>query len=150
LVTSAADGLTLSEAEGEALSTEAAAFAAALRDPTARSRYERLAAHAQDGSVPGDMVGALETMLELVLQTGGPAARQPLSTIYARTPRGRAQAAAARDVNRALAALRDQRLEDVRLTAGPASHSLVLQTEACRVTLELDARGARITSLEAG
>jgi hypothetical protein len=145
--------LALAPAEAEALATEAAAFAAALPEATMRERYARLAACAASGSVPADLLPALETMLELVLgrgAAGGPTARQPLLGIFAKTPRGRALSARAREVTRALRALRGQQIQDLRLSAGPGQHSLVIQTDQCQLTLELDPHGARIASLDAG
>jgi hypothetical protein len=53
-------------------------------------------------------------------------------------------------VNQALRTLRGQTLQDVRLSSGPSRHTLVLETDRCRLTLELDKAGARVASLEAG
>ena len=125
-------------------------FARALADPAARSRYERLAATAGSGSVGGDLVGALETMLELLFEKGRPSNRAVLQAIYARTPRGRQQAAAAREVNQALEALRGQTLADLRVSSGPSRHMLMIETDRCRLILELDSAGARVESLETG
>ena len=116
-----------------------------------RERYTHLAACAADGQVPAELMAPLETMLELVLgRPGGPTARQPLLGIFARTPRGRALSARAREVTRALRTLRGQQIQDLRLSAGPGQHSLVIQTDQCQLTLELDPHGARIASLDAG
>ena len=65
-------------------------------------------------------------------------------------PRGKQQSAAAREVNRALRTLKGQKLELMRLSAGPSSHTLVLETDRCKLTLELDSAGARVASLETG
>ena len=100
--------------------------------------------------MPAELLPALETMLELALQRGGPTARQTLLSVFGKTPRGRALSAAARDVNRALQTLEGQTLQSVRVTSGPGSHSLSIETDRCRLTLDLDSGGARITSLEAG
>lgn len=151
MATSAAEALALAPGEAEALATEAAAFARALPEAAARERYQRLAVEAAHGNTPSELVGALETMLELLLgKTEGPTARQPLLGIYARTPRGKALSAQARDVNRALQALRGQRLADVRVSSSAGQHTLVVETERCQVTLELTPRGVRIASLETG
>jgi hypothetical protein len=54
-------------------------------------------------------------------------------------------------VNRALETLRGQTLAELRLSSvGPALQSLVIETDRCRLTLEIDRDGARIASLEAG
>jgi hypothetical protein len=140
----------LDSAEAEVLAADAAAFARALSDPAAQARYERLAAAAASGAVPDDLVPALETMLELLFEKGRPSNRAVLQALFARTPLGRQQSAAAREVNQALRTLRGQTLQEVRLSAGPSRHTLVVETDRCRLTLELDKAGARVASLEAG
>jgi hypothetical protein len=142
--------LKLEPAEAEVLALDARAFAAALGEPSARERYLRLASAAAEGSIPDDLVPGLETMLELVFEKGRPSNRAVLQAVYGKTPRGRQQSAAAREVNKALRTLRGQKLEDLRLSAGPSRHTLVLETDRVRLTLELDSAGARIASLETG
>jgi hypothetical protein len=132
------------------LALEATSFARALPDPHAQQRYLRLAACAAEGNVPRELVAALQTMLELVFEKGRPSNRAVLQALYGKTPRGKEHGAAAREVNAALRTLRGQTLEDVRLTAGPGGHTLVLETDRVRLTLELDAAGARVASLETG
>jgi hypothetical protein len=141
--------LPLDPTQAEVLALDAAAFARALSDPTSSARYERLAAAAAtESKVPEDLIGSLETMLELVFEKGRPSNRAVLQAIFAMTPRGRERSSAAREVNEALRTLAGQRLEEVRITAGPSQHTLVLETDRCRLTLELDANGARVASLE--
>jgi hypothetical protein len=89
-------------------------------------------------------------MLELLFEKGRPSNPAILQAVFAKTPRGRQRSAAARDVNEALRSLRGQRLEEVRVTPGPSRYVMVLETDACRLTLELDAAGARVASLETG
>jgi hypothetical protein len=137
--------------ESDVIAVEAAAFARALPDPAARARYERLSAAATSGEVPDDLVAPLETMLELLFATGRVTNRALLQSVFARTPRGRHLTAAAHDVNRALETLRGQTLAEVRLSAvGPTLQSLVIETDRCRLTVEIDRDGARIASLDAG
>ena len=142
--------MQLQPAEAEAVSLEAGAFARALPDPTARARYEALAASAASGAIPEELEGALATMLELVFDTGHPTNRAVLQSVYAKTQRGKQQAAAAREVNRALESLRGQTLAQLRVAAGPSLQTLSIETERVRVQIEFDRRGARITQLEAG
>ena len=143
--------MQLEAAESDVIAAEAAAFARALPDPAARVRYERLAAAATSGEVPDDLIPPLETMLELLFTTGRVTNRALLQSIFARTPRGRHRSAAAREVNRALETLRGQTVAEVRLSAvGPALQSLVIETDRCRLTLEIDRDGARIASLDTG
>ncbi len=126
--------MKLEPAEAEVLAADAAAFARAIPDPSARPRFEQLAAAAAEGEVPDELVPAVEAMLELLFDRG----------------RGRQQSIAAREVNKALRALRGQRVENLRVTAGPSRHTLVLETDRCKLTLELDSAGARVASLETG
>src|SRR5919199_5759367 len=142
--------MKLDPAEAEVLALDAAAFARALSDPVARARYERLASAAATGDVPDELVPALETMLDLVFEKGRPSNRAVLQAVFAKTPLGRRQSAAAREVNQALRTLRGQTLQDVRLSAGPNRHTLGLETNPCRPALEPDKAGARGASLEAG
>jgi hypothetical protein len=147
-----AKALQLEPAEAEVVALEAAAFARALPDPVARERYERLAASAAgQGDVPDDLVSPLAAMLELVFDTGRPVNRAVLQAVYGRTPRGRERAADAREVNRALEALRGQTIAELRVAAaGPSQLTLTVETDRVRVQLEFDRHGARVTSLEAG
>ena len=147
---SAVADLVLEAAEAEVVSADAANFAGAMRDANAQARYLRLAAAAAAGAVPSDLVPALEAMLELLFEKGRPSNRAVLQAVFSKTPRGSQQSAAAREVNTALRALRGQSLEEVRLTAGPSRHTLVIETDRCRLTLELDSAGARVGSLETG
>ncbi|HEX8968983.1 MAG TPA: hypothetical protein VF937_13945 [Chloroflexota bacterium] len=142
--------LSLAEAEREVLAAEAVAFSRALSDPRAAARYRLLAQAAESGQVPPDLLAPLQSMLQLVFEKGRPANRAVLQSIFARTPSGRLRVQAAREVNAALQSLRGQSLVSLRVSALPAAHTLVLETDRCRVTLELDASGARIASLEAG
>jgi hypothetical protein len=138
----------LAPAEAEVLANDAGAFAHALADQIARARYARVAEAAAGGEVPDELVPAVETMLELIFEKGRPSNRAVLQAIFAKTPRGRQQNLAAREVNKALRALRGQRVENLRVMAGPSRHTLVLETDRCKLTLELDSAGARVASLE--
>ena len=148
-ITTSAD-LQLSATEAEVLAADAGAFARALSDPVAQRRYERLSVVAQSAVVSEDLVGPLEAMLELLFEKGRPSNRAVLQAIYARTPRGRGLHAAAREVNQALETLRGQTIVEVRVSAAPSRHTVVIETDRCRLTLELDNTGARIASLETG
>jgi hypothetical protein len=88
-------------------------------------------------------------MLELLFDTGRVSNRAVLQSVFGRTPRGRAQSAAVREVNHALETLRDQVLRDVRLTSsGPTRQSLSIETDGCRLVLDFGRAGASITTLE--
>ncbi len=142
--------MKLEAAEAEVLAADAATFASALADANAQARFQRVSAAAAAGDIPDEMVPSVETMLELLFDKGRPSNRAVLQAIYAKTPRGRQQSLAAREVNKALRALRGQRVENLRVIAGPSRHTLVLETDRCKLTLELDSAGARVASLETG
>ena len=140
----------LDEGEADLLAVEVASFARAIPDASARPRFEALADAARAGSIPEPFIPTLETVLELVFTRGRPANRAVLQSIYGRTPRGAEQARAARDVNAALKSLVGHTLTELRLAAGPGGHTVAIETDRVRLTLELDALGARVASLEAG
>jgi hypothetical protein len=140
----------LQPAEAEVVSIEASAFGQALPDPAARARYEALASVARSGAIPEALIGPLQTMLELVFDTGRPKNRAVLQAVYARTPLGRQQAAAAREINRALEALEGQSIAHLRVSGGPSQQTLSIETDRVRVQLDFDRRGAHISQLEAG
>jgi hypothetical protein len=140
----------LEAAEAEVLAADAASFAHALSDPAAQARFLRVSEAAASGEVPDELVPAIESMLELLFEKGRPSNRAVLQSIFGKTPKGRQQSSAAREVNRALRSLSGQTLEEFRLTASPSRHTLVIQTDRCRLTLELDSAGARVASLETG
>jgi streptomycin 6-kinase len=90
-------------------------------------------------------------MLELLFERGRVSNRGVLQAVYGKTTRGREQAMAMREVNRALESLRGQTLMDLRVgTGGGAQHTLSIETDRVKIQLEFDRQGARITALEGG
>lgn len=148
--------LRLGPPEQAVLAEEVLAFATTLKDPDARARYLALHAAVTAGEVPPDLARPLETMLELVLQTQrlrrryGPDVERAVTDLYYQTERGAGLRATVRETNRALAALEGQRIEGINLLAGPGRYTLVLTTDRCRISLRLDAAGARIENVEVG
>jgi hypothetical protein len=150
------EGLELQPSEQEILAGEIPDFAATLKDPVSRERYLELDRAAREGVVPERLVASLEAMLELLLQTQrvrrrhGPDAEHVLSELFYRTPRGSGLRQSARDVTRALEALRGQMVEKVSVMAGPGRHTVVFQMDRCRLTLKLDGSGAQVDKVEVG
>jgi hypothetical protein len=148
--------LELGPLEQEVLGAEILPFAEVLKDPDARERYRALDQAARQGVVPATQVRALETLLELVLQTQrirrrhGPDAERALTELFNRTERGAARQQAARDATADLAALRGQTIERLSITSGPAGHKLIVATDRCRLTLKIDGAGARVEQVEVG
>lgn len=152
-----AGALTLDEAERGFLGEEVERFLAALATPEARRRFRPLAAAVAAGEVAGEDVGALEGLLEIALGSGevrrfhGPAGEQALAALFARTPRGAAQAEQLRAVNRALEAVHGQPIERLAFGAGlPGTWQLVVETDRCRLRFEIDRHGVRGKDLEVG
>lgn len=140
--------LAVEPAEREPLLAEIDRFAASVERPQTRERYLRLREAVLAGTVGEELVGALESLLEIALGARsvhhfhGPAAERTLLELYARTPRGAAVEEAARAANRALEAVRGQRVEILAFRPGlPGSHRLVVETDRCRLTLEIGPSG---------
>ena len=148
--------LDLQPNEQEILAQDVPAFARTLRDPASRERYAALAEAVETGSVPAELHGSLETMLELALQTKairnrhGPDAERALSDLYFRTGRGAAQRQAARDVTRALEALVGQTIEKIAVTAAPGRHVIAINTDRAHLTLSVDRGGVQVDRVEVG
>jgi len=155
LVTTRDDAaLDLKPAEQAVLTEEVAAFAQTLSDPANRARYGQLAAAAEQGRVPADLIGLLAAMLELILPTQrirrvhGPEADRALTALFYRTPRGAELRRTTEEVNAALAALRGQALEELRFAPTPAGQRLTIATSECSLALVIDRAGVRVEHLE--
>jgi hypothetical protein len=148
--------LELQPTEQEILVQDVPAFARTLKDPAAQARYAALAEAVATGSVPAELRGPLETMLELALQTQairrrhGPDAERALSDLFFRTERGAAQRQAARDVTRALEALVGQTVEKIAVTAAPGRHVIAINTDRAHLTLSVNRGGVRVDRVEVG
>ena len=148
--------LTLRPAEQELLLQDVPAFARNLKDPASQARYAALAEAVANGEVPDQLARALETMLELALQTKairnrhGPDAERALSDLYFRTGRGAALQEAARDVTRALEALKGQTIEKIAVTAAAGRHTLTINTDRAQLTLSVGKNGASVDRVEVG
>ncbi|HYG65218.1 MAG TPA: hypothetical protein VEL74_21740 [Thermoanaerobaculia bacterium] len=153
--TTSASALAVDAAQREVLLEEIAALAAAVRDPESRERYGALHAAVEAGEVGDDLAGALEGLLEMLLQTGrarrihGADGEQSLLRLFHKTPRGAAARRSTEAVNEALRGLRGQTLENLLFTVqGPGVYRLGLATDRCRLTVEIDRHGVSVESLE--
>jgi len=147
--------LEIAEEERAVVLEEIAAVAGALHDPRARVLYEELAAAAARGEVPAALAGPLQRVLEMSLSTGrarrlhGPQHEAALLRLFFRTPAGAALRRSAEGANRALAALAGHRLEGVSVAAqAPGVFRLQLDTDRCRLALEVSRDGVEVASLE--
>jgi hypothetical protein len=144
-----AAGVTVEPAEREPLLAEIDRFDGALGSGgVVGGRYARLREAVVAGVVAGDLVGALEAVLQIALGSGsvrhfhGPGPERALLALYARTPQGAAVEEAAHAANRALETVRGQRVESLSFRPGlPGEHRLVVETERCRITFEIGPSG---------
>ncbi|HLG51482.1 MAG TPA: hypothetical protein VKY56_07585 [Chloroflexota bacterium] len=129
--------------------------ARALAGTPSGASYQDLLADVEAGAVRREHVETLEKFLEMGIQTGrfrarfGGLGEEALVRLFHQTPRGAAIATAVEEVNRALAVLAGQAVEQIRLSAqGPGGYALTIETDRCRLTLRLDPGGARVHDLE--
>ena len=138
------------------LREELHAFADAQTSPAAGERYRALADTIAEDEVPEELVGALETFLELALHRGrlrrhrGADADDALAALFFKTPGGSAARKAAHDVSRALGALAGQVVERISVAAVIGGHTVEIRTDQAQLVVELDRGGARIKSVEVG
>jgi hypothetical protein len=147
--------LAIDPLQREILLEELATLVVSLRDPETRAPWEELAAAVDGAAVEEALVGRLEQILEMTLQTGrvrrvhGAESEQALLRLFHQTPRGGAARRATEAVNRTLASLAGQTLETLLFTPrGPGVYRLGIETERCKLTLEIDRHGITVESLE--
>jgi len=147
--------LRLSESDRDIVAPEARAVAAALQDRQRRAAYQQLAAEADEGVIPPALVGDLERLLEMGLQTGrfrgryGPGGETAMARLFARTPRGAEISQRVAQANAALAALVGQTLEQISFSlAGWNAYAIQLKTDRYALRIRVDGSGVQAESLE--
>ncbi len=149
--------LTLDDHERAALLEELERFVPSLPTAEGRARYQALSQAVAEGRVEEPLAGALETLLEIALESGaarkfqGPPAELALRSLFFRTPRGAGIQGAAGQANRALGALAGQRIESLSVEPHlPGVYRLVVATDRCQLTLEIDRDGVRGRDMAVG
>ncbi|MFL6203133.1 MAG: hypothetical protein ACJ76J_28525 [Thermoanaerobaculia bacterium] len=142
-------------AQQEVLLAEIEGVLATVREPGARARYEELAGAVAGGTVEDGLLGPLEALTEMTLQTGrarklhGPESERALLRLFHSTPRGAAARQATEAVNRALRELAGQVVEEMLFTVqAPGVYRLGLSTDRVRLALQIDRHGVTVESLE--
>ena len=145
------------EQDRELLLEELDGFTASLPDEDARIPYLALRRDIETGQVSPENVPSLENILELTLQSGRVRRRQSavaekrLLRLFNGTPRGAAVKQAVAETNEALASLKGQVLDTVAFAPGtPGAYRLLIDTEACRVDLEITRQGVSVKNVEIG
>jgi hypothetical protein len=151
----AAPALAIDPSQREVLLEELAMLVVSLRDAETRAPWEELAEAVDEGAVGEELLGRLEQILEMTLQTGrarrvhGAESEQALLRLFHQTPRGAASRRATEAVNRTLASLAGQTIETMLFTTqGPGVYRLGLETDRVKLTLEIDRHGVTVESLE--
>lgn len=152
----APEPVELAAEEREIVAAIAGAYAGALPDDLA-ARVGALADAAREGTVPAELVGVLERVCAVALETGrarelGRAeAERVLAAVSRRTPAGRRAAREVAEVNRALQPLAGRRLRSIRVaTRLPGRTTIAIEVEGVGLTLVVGPDGVRIQSLAAG
>lgn len=147
----------LDDQERELLLDELDAFTSSLADTETKIPYLALRRDIEAGGVSPENIPSLENLLELTLQSGrvrrrqSPQAEKRFLRLYHGTPRGSAVKRAVSETNEALAALRGQVLDTVSFTPNtPGAYRLLIDTEACRVDLEITRQGVSVKNVEIG
>jgi hypothetical protein len=148
--------IAIGDDERESVATVAEAYASAL--PGERGQACRdLAAAALDGEVPAELVGTLESVVALALETGkarelGRAeAERALNAVFGRTPRGRALSEGVGTVNKALVGLSGRRVHSIRASMRlPGRYTLALELDGFSITLGLGPGGIGVEHVAAG
>jgi hypothetical protein len=147
--------LALDAAEREVVLAELAALVAVVHDREARRRYLALEAAAATGTVEGELLPELESLLELSLETGrarrmhSAEGERTLLRLFSRTSRGTRARQATDAINLALAELSGQVLEGLLFTLqGPGVYRLGIHTDRCRLALTIDRHGLAAESVE--
>lgn len=148
-------GLDIDPGQREVLLAEIEGVLATVREPRARAPYEDLAGAVTAGTIEEPLLGPLEALIEMSLQTGrarrlhGAESEQALLRLFHRTPRGSAARRATEAVNEALRTLAGQTLEEALFTVrAPGVYRLGVKTDRFRLALEIDRHGISVESLE--
>jgi hypothetical protein len=107
--------------------------------------------------VPVELVGALENVVALSLETGkarelGRAeAERALNAVFGRTPRGRTLSEGVGTVNKALVGLSGRRVHSIRAAMRlPGRYTLALELDGFSITLGLGPGGIGVEHVAAG
>jgi hypothetical protein len=149
------ESITLDTLQRDVLVPQIQAFLDATTDPQAREVYLSLKTAIESLEVPADLQLRLGAIVEVALTSGrirrlfGPGAELSLNTLFLKTPRGREVAQSLAELNKALATLKGQTVEQITSTQrSPGAYSLTLKTSGCQIVIRFEPAGVRVESLE--
>ena len=149
------ESITLDTLQRDILVPQIQAFLDATTDPQARAVYLTLKTAIESLEVPPDLQLRLGAIVEVALTSGrvrrlfGPAAELSLNSLFTKTPRGREVAVSLAELNKALATLKGQTVEQITSTQrSPGTYSLTLKTSNCQIVIRFEQAGVRVESLE--
>jgi hypothetical protein len=147
--------ITLDTLQHDLLIPQVQAFLDATSDAQAREVYGALAAAIERLEVPPELAARLGAIVEVALTSGrirklfGPGAELSLNALFMKTPRGREIAQSLSELNKALATLKDQKIEQITASQrSPGAYALTIKTGGCQLIVRFEQAGVRIESLE--
>jgi hypothetical protein len=148
------ESLTLKGEAREVALAETQSVHAMARDDQMRERTAELLVAVDEGAVEAGPAELLESIFELGLQSGrirayyGPRGEQAALATLRRLPHGRLRADSAREVTKALNALRGTQLDTVKIAAtAPGAFTVAIEAGGIEASIRLDSTGVRIVSL---
>lgn len=124
--------------------------------PQASRLYETLLNAVRESEVPVELEGALQSLLEVGMESGrirsvhGAHAEMAATRLYARLPRGKIYSQSVSAANEALKTLEGQPIVEASFqTAGPGSCKLIVDTGNCRILIRIKRSGLSVESVEA-
>lgn len=149
------ESITLDTLQRDVLVPQIQAFFDATTDPQAREVYLTLKSAIESQEIPADLQPRLGAIVEVALTSGrvrrlfGPAAELSLNSLFLKTPRGREVAQSLAELNKALATLKGQTVEQISSTQrSPGAYSITLKTSGCQIVIRFEQSGVRVESLE--
>ena len=149
------ESITLDTLQRDILVPQIQAFLDATNDPQAREVYLALKTAIESLEIPSDLQPRLGAIVEVALTSGrirrlfGPAAELSVNSLFTKTPRGRDVAISLAELNKALATLKGQTVEQITSSQkSPGAYSLTLKTSNCQLIIRFEQSGVRVESLE--
>ncbi len=151
-----ATAVVLTGEERELLQAELAALLPALSGER-RNAYQALANAVNEGSIPPELTGLLEGLLQLALETGRARrlyraeGERILTDLFRKTPMGQELSRSLQEVNKALATLEGQTLQSVRVALRTLGHfTITIETNAVVITIALRPHSVTVDSVSIG